>query len=589
MARSAERTRLAVVASTAGFILVLALVGAFVVRRQYQDRLADGRRNVENISLLLASHLDSTVAQIDVALTQIVALHKRAAGTLFASEWEVILSTARASVAGVSGFTVVGADGLVSQSTVAAVLGQSRRDNPLFRQLRDHPGINLAADVPFFGQESGRLLIPLGRRLQNPDGSFAGMIVATFDPEELRPFYRSLQLGAGGRIWLLHPDGSVFVREPRPDQTPRSVADQPYFRQWVADGGDGFHFGSLYGADDDLSAYRSLLNAPLRIVVSLSRADILQSWYRAATGIVLAQLLMAGASFLAALLVLRQFAARAASAAELQLMAKRMADIGFLRFSPDLSRLELSDWARSLLRLPNLGPSADAMAFFNAVLEPDRTAMRTALARCRTEHAGFTLEFRVADQSGAEHYYWAEGEWDAAATGGPEIHVVCQDITARRAAENELRQSKKMEAIGQLTGGVAHDFNNILTVIIGNTEILADALAGQPALRHIAEAINRAAERGGSLTASLLSFSRQQPLRPRDVDLNALVGETGQLLRKTLGEHIDIETRLAPDVGGCRIDPALLQTALLNLALNARDAMRRSTATCARAPMSCWR
>jgi signal transduction histidine kinase/CheY-like chemotaxis protein len=141
------------------------------------------------------------------------------------------------------------------------------------------------------------------------------------------------------------------------------------------------------------------------------------------------------------------------------------------------------------------------------------------------------------------------------------------------ATESQVRQAQKMEAIGQLTGGVAHDFNNILTVITGTIEILGDAVKDRPHLAQIADLISAAAARGADLTKHLLAFSRRQPLQPRSTDINALVVDAARLLRPTLGEDIEIESMLAHDLVPALIDPSQLSTAILNLALNARDAM----------------
>src|SRR4051812_6210011 len=141
------------------------------------------------------------------------------------------------------------------------------------------------------------------------------------------------------------------------------------------------------------------------------------------------------------------------------------------------------------------------------------------------------------------------------------------------ATESQVRQAQKMEAVGQLTGGVAHDFNNILTVITGTIEILGDAVRDRPHLAQIANLISAAAARGADLTQHLLAFARRQPLQPRNTDVNALVIDSARLLRPTLGEQIEIESMLSPDSAPALIDPSQLSTAILNLALNARDAM----------------
>jgi PAS domain S-box-containing protein len=147
------------------------------------------------------------------------------------------------------------------------------------------------------------------------------------------------------------------------------------------------------------------------------------------------------------------------------------------------------------------------------------------------------------------------------------------DLTKQREAEQQLRQSQKMEAIGQLTGGVAHDFNNVLTVITGSIDILTDSLSDKPQLAAIARMIEEAATRGADLTRQLLAFARKQPLQPRDTDINNLIVNTAKLLRPALGEQIEIDAMLEADCWRALIDPSQLSAALINLAVNARDAM----------------
>ncbi len=148
-----------------------------------------------------------------------------------------------------------------------------------------------------------------------------------------------------------------------------------------------------------------------------------------------------------------------------------------------------------------------------------------------------------------------------------------RDLTEKQAAEAQFRHVQKMDSIGQLTGGVAHDFNNVLTVITGTIGILADAVADRPELAAITKLIDDAAERGAQLTKHLLAFARKQPLQPREIDVNALTLEAAKLLHPTLGEQITIMPQLTEDAWPALIDPGQLSTAILNLALNARDAM----------------
>jgi PAS domain S-box-containing protein len=160
-----------------------------------------------------------------------------------------------------------------------------------------------------------------------------------------------------------------------------------------------------------------------------------------------------------------------------------------------------------------------------------------------------------------------------AESGDRVVLAILRDITARKAAERQLAHAQRLEAVGQLTGGMAHDFNNLLTVMIGNLDLLQDAVRDQPAARELAELALSASLRGAELTRALLAFARQQALAPRTVELNGLVVGTTALLKRTLGERIEIRSRLAPDLWPAVADPAQLESALANLAINARDAM----------------
>lgn len=151
------------------------------------------------------------------------------------------------------------------------------------------------------------------------------------------------------------------------------------------------------------------------------------------------------------------------------------------------------------------------------------------------------------------------------------LHV--EDLTERRALEDQLRQSQKMEAVGQLAGGVAHDFNNLLTVIIGYTEMLLGQDGDPDSRRRYLQEVQNAGEQAAALTQQLLAFSRRQVLQPQTLDLNAVVSQIDSLLQRLIGEHIELRTVLDPSLDSVAADPGQLQQVIMNLAVNARDAM----------------
>ena len=157
--------------------------------------------------------------------------------------------------------------------------------------------------------------------------------------------------------------------------------------------------------------------------------------------------------------------------------------------------------------------------------------------------------------------------------GRPARLVLVKDVTARKRLEDHLRQSQKMEAVGRLAGGVAHDFNNLLTAIQGYSDFILGSLDADDPRYADMMGIREAAQRAAGLTHQLLAFSRQQVLAPEVLSLNDLIRDTGRLLRRLIGEDIEIHTTLAEDLGPVRADPGQLQQVLINLAVNARDAM----------------
>ena len=157
---------------------------------------------------------------------------------------------------------------------------------------------------------------------------------------------------------------------------------------------------------------------------------------------------------------------------------------------------------------------------------------------------------------------------------GNPVHFVAhvEDVSERHTLELQLRQAQKMEAVGRLAGGIAHDFNNLLTAISGYTEFLIDALEDERQRRH-AEEIKRAAQRAASLTGQLLAFSRRQVLQPRVVNLNAIVADMDMMLRRLIGEDVELVVRPDPELGAVRADPTQIEQVIINLVVNARDAM----------------
>ena len=215
---------------------------------------------------------------------------------------------------------------------------------------------------------------------------------------------------------------------------------------------------------------------------------------------------------------------------------------------------------RLLIKTPETSPPEASLTRLLASAGADGGAEAgQELEGLRQSGVAFPLDFAVAELP--------------AAGGRRRFIATLRDLTHRKATAEQLRQAQKMEAVGQLTGGVAHDFNNLLSVIIGNLELIGEAAGDPERRRGLVERAMHAANRGAELTSRLLAFSRRQRLLPQRVEVNRLVEQLSRLLGRTLGETVEIRLELQEAAGAVTADAGQLENALLNLAVNARDAM----------------
>jgi signal transduction histidine kinase len=233
-------------------------------------------------------------------------------------------------------------------------------------------------------------------------------------------------------------------------------------------------------------------------------------------------------------------------------------------------------WSDEMYRLIGVEPGVQPPPtdqFLSALHPEDAPRMRDVAARALADLSEFTEQYRLIGTDGAPRTIQARGRVVTSARGDRKLVGTIQDITERTQLETQLRQSQKMDAIGKLAGGVAHDFNNILTVIEGYTALLLAELPAEATNRSDVEQIRDAARRAATLTRQLLAFSRQQHLQPRVLNVNDAIGGIEKMLQRLIGEDVELQWQLHPEIQPVKADPGQLEQVLMNLVVNARDAM----------------
>jgi PAS domain S-box-containing protein len=255
-------------------------------------------------------------------------------------------------------------------------------------------------------------------------------------------------------------------------------------------------------------------------------------------------------------------------------LAHDAAGLGAWQYEVATSELRLDARAKALFGLP-ADAVLDYAAFLAAVHPDDRESVRELWASVVSDRKPFSAEYRVVWPDGGIHWLASMGRGTAAAAAADSQRItgVVLDITERKQTEERLQEVLRLEAVGQLAGGIAHDLNNMLAAILGFSDFLSQSLqADDPRSRDV-EQIIQAANRSASLTRQLLAFARRELIQPKRLDVNAIVRRSESMVRSVLGPNIDLVFDLSKDIGVVYADPAQVEQIMMNLVLNARDAM----------------
>ncbi len=571
-------------------LVLAALIAVTFIERDNEQAalLQSAQREADNLARSIAQHGARTVGEGDrmlqVLIDDIAAdfpadLHDEAA-------LHDLLTLRLATAPELRALSIADSSGYLIASSVQYPIGQiSVADRSYFNQHRDDPDAGLLLGAPMIGRLSGQPLITLSRRIDNADGSFRGVLLAGLDPAYFVEFYQAIDLGPHSQILLLGTDGRLLVSSP-PKGSPGQPLDWPLLQQ-LLDGGNGgtISGAGLDGDGDYVFAFRRLADYPLIALVGLDREALLSGWgHGEIWRLVLISLLGAGLLALTAALIRsigQIYDSRRVAHTRAQALATVIDSIadGLMLIDADGRVLLQNPKAVEVFGGPTwqIGhenqPTGTQVLRINGVTPlPDNERPLERALRGEAVEQQLYLVRREGDPTVSAISGSSRPVRDAR---GEVIGAVAllRDVTQQRQLDERNRTTQRLEALGQLTGGVAHDFNNLLTVITGSAEELLSDKKDEPTRQTLAQMILETAERASRLTRHLLAFARQQTLAPRPLDVNEQLVGLERLLARTLGTTIDIRLKLQPDLWPAQADASQLETAVINLAVNARDAM----------------
>jgi PAS domain S-box-containing protein len=586
---SLRLNRLRLGALTLGILIILAFAvsSAYDASRAYRRAVVMTDREIGNVANALAEQTAWTFRAVDLLLLDTAQWYSSEGRDIPPQRINEILESRTAGVTQISLITIVDAHGIPRyRSRGAPRPDLNVSDRSYFLAQRDDAANGSFMSEPLVTRSENRAAVVLSRRLNDDQGAFAGVVTATVDLNDIKLFYRAVDLGAGSAIQLVREDGTLLARNPAAIE----VVGQKFPVLAAARDSSAAPLVNPIDGKSDFIAVVPVRDTPLRLAVTREVAVATRPWRDETVRIAVRTIIMVllGALTLAALLrQIRRVAAGERALRESEeryALAMEGANDGHWDWDLAADRIFLSSKMKTLYGL-SADRAIDTRSSWleQIVMHPDDvTQFDTAL---RDHFSGLTprydCEYRIQLPNGDWHWLRGRGRCLRDAAGNP-IRFVgsASDVTAQRQAqtdkeqlEGQLRQSQKMEAIGTMAGGIAHDFNNVLGAILGYGELAQQNAAKGSALRRYLDNVMHAAERARLLVEGILGFSRSGLGERAPVNIRSVVGETLELLKASLPDRIRLESRL--DAGDAAVigDATYLHQVTMNLCTNAIQAM----------------
>ena len=584
-----NRLRLGIVVLGALVILTFAGSSAYDTWRSYQYSIKAAEREIGNEANALAEQTAWTLQAVDLLLLDTARWFRSDTQGVPPEGLDAALAIRTAGLQQVRQVMIIDAQGNQRyRSRALSTPNLNISDRSYFTAQRDSAGIGLFMSEPLVTRSEGRPAVVFSRRIDDDRGTFAGIVTATVDLEDLNQFYRAANVGMAGSIQLLRDDGTLLVRNP---PIPKSIGQKFPALAMPPASAAARVTNPLDGAEDFI-AVAPVRATRLRIAVTREAAAALRPWRDETIRDGVRTLIIAlfGALTIAALL--RQLSRAAASEKALReseeryALAMEGANEGHWDWDITTDRLFLSPKMKMLGgQDPECAIDSRAEWRKKFLIHPDDEPRFEEQLR---EHVQgrtprFECEYRVRHADGNWYWLLARGRCLRDATGEPVRFVGSAiDVTSQKQAqidkealEAQLRQSQKMEAIGTLAGGIAHDFNNILGAILGYGELALQESAERSALRRYLDNVMHATERAKMLVERILGFSRSGLGDREPVNVQGVIVEALDLLEASLPSGIRLQRHI--DAGNAAVmgDATYLHQVAMNLCTNAIHAMQQ--------------
>jgi two-component system, cell cycle sensor histidine kinase and response regulator CckA len=617
-------SRLFTIGLVSGIILinlvVIGLAGFYLYRsrQQVESRVATQTQNLsQSLSLTLSGVLDKTSTAL--FSTKQEAERQLKTGAIDLPALNAYLLEQKKRIPELDGLRVTNAAGdLICGDRVVPGLRVTFADRKVFIDSKRDPHAGLVVGPPVFGRVSNQWNFHLAYRINNPDGSFAGVVFGAIPLDYLSKMFSNFDLGSHGAITLRNQDLTVVVRYP----PPRSIGSKKVSREWQALHAAGKTSGTYRtpGSLDTVERIFSFYKAsdyPLYLNVGLASSDYLASWVNDAKTLGALAALFSSVSLLSAWLIHRNRKQSESAAAGVVRYREHLEET-VSRRTAELERKNLqladeievrkkaeADWQKAAAIMDKLADAVNWLSRDGAYLyvndaacamhgysreeiltrsvfdvAPDYPPEAWAKHWEKLKREG-SLHFETKNVSRDGRIFPVEVTANYLNFDGVEYNcAIIRDLSEREESEAEkqalmvqLAQAQKMESVGRLAGGIAHDFNNLLTPVLGYAEMLQLSLPTGSRDYERVRNIHKAADRAKVLTQQLLSFSRKQILDMKTIDMNEVVRSFYDILRRTIREDIAIQLHLTRDLLGIRADHNQIAQILMNLAINAQDAI----------------